>query len=211
MASLTRTKAILLVVAMLSLPASSVRAEDPAVPLQLQADLTAKLIEYAQAPSPQGLTTLRIGILVRNGSVESQHFGSEIKAIFGRMATIAGMAHEESVHHLVDARGLCRGGSAAPAVRRLCHARLAWRGARHRACPGGCADHLRRRDRHVRRERCDPGIRARLGTSPDGAEPSSGEEAGRRVSGAGDEVDAHRRVTRGANLKFPGATARCHH
>jgi hypothetical protein len=97
MASLTRTKAVLLVVAMLSLPASSVRAEDPAVPLQLQADLTAKLIEYAQAPSPQGLTTLRIGILVRNGSIESQHFGTEIKAIFGRMATIAGMAHEESV------------------------------------------------------------------------------------------------------------------
>ena len=61
MASLTRTKAILLVVATLSLPASSVQAEDPAVPLQLQADLTAKLIEYAQAPSPQGLATLRIG------------------------------------------------------------------------------------------------------------------------------------------------------
>jgi len=97
MASLTRTKTILLVVATLSLPASRARAEDPAVPLQLQADLTAKLIEYAQAPSPQGLTTLRIGILVRNGSVESQHFGSEIKAIFGRMATIAGTAHEESV------------------------------------------------------------------------------------------------------------------
>jgi hypothetical protein len=97
MASLTRTKAILLVVAILSLPASSVRAEDPAIPLQLQADLTAKLIEYAQAPSPQGLTTMRIGILVRNGSVESQHFGTEIKAIFGRMATIAGLAHEEVV------------------------------------------------------------------------------------------------------------------
>jgi hypothetical protein len=97
MASLTRTKAILLVVAILSLPASSVRAEDPAVPLQLQADLTAKLIEYAQAPSAQGLTTMRIGILVRSGSVESQHFGSEIKAIFGRMATIAGLAHEEVV------------------------------------------------------------------------------------------------------------------
>src|SRR5947208_2668847 len=97
MASLTRTKAILLVVAILSLPASSVRAEDPAVPLQLQADLTAKVIEYAQAPSAQGLTTMRIGILVRSGSVESQHFGTEIKAIFGRMATIAGIAHEEVV------------------------------------------------------------------------------------------------------------------
>ena len=27
---------------------------------------------------------MRIGILVRNGSVESQHFGSELKAAFGR-------------------------------------------------------------------------------------------------------------------------------
>jgi hypothetical protein len=40
---------------------------------------------------------MRIGILVRNGSVESQHFASELKATFGRMGTIAGLAHEEAV------------------------------------------------------------------------------------------------------------------
>jgi YfiR/HmsC-like len=93
---LTRSKAILVIAATLSMPASSARAEDPAIPLQLQAELTAKLIEYAQVPSAQGLSVMRIGILVRNGSVESQHFGSELKAAFGRMGTIAGLPHEEA-------------------------------------------------------------------------------------------------------------------
>jgi hypothetical protein len=95
--ALTRSKAILLLAAALTLPASSAFAEDPAIPLQLQADLTAKLIEYAQTPSAQGLSVMRIGILVRNGSVESQHFGSELKATFARMATIAGLPHEEAI------------------------------------------------------------------------------------------------------------------
>jgi hypothetical protein len=94
---LTRTKATLLVAAMLLTPVSSARAEDPAIPLQLQAELTAKLVEYAQSPSTQGLGVMRIGILVRSGSVESQHFGGELKAAFGRMATIAGLPHEEVV------------------------------------------------------------------------------------------------------------------
>lgn len=94
---LTRSKAILLVGVALLMPVSSAHAEDPSIPLQLQAELTAKLVEYAQSPSTQGLSVMRIGIVVRNGSVESQHFGSELKAAFGRMATIAGLAHEEVV------------------------------------------------------------------------------------------------------------------
>jgi hypothetical protein len=95
--SRTRTRAFLLVAGALSMPASSARAEDPAIPLQLQADLTAKLVEYAQAPSPQAVGVMRIGILVRNGSVESVHFGTELKATFARMPSIAGLAHEEVV------------------------------------------------------------------------------------------------------------------
>jgi hypothetical protein len=93
----SRAKAILLVAAAVSIPASSAWCEDPAIPLQLQVDLTAKLIEYAQAPSPQGLSVMRIGILVRNSSVESQHFAAELKASFGRMGQIAGLAHEEVI------------------------------------------------------------------------------------------------------------------
>jgi hypothetical protein len=93
----TRAKAVLLVAAFFSIPASSARCEDPAIPLQLQVDLTAKLIEYAQAPSPQGLSVLRIGILAKGTSVESLHFASELKASFGRIAQIAGLAHEEVI------------------------------------------------------------------------------------------------------------------
>jgi hypothetical protein len=95
--SRTRSKAILLIAVTLSLPVSSAYAEDPAIPLQLQADLTAKVLEYSQAPSPQGIGVMRIGILVKNASVESQHFGTELKAAFERMPTIAGLAHEEVV------------------------------------------------------------------------------------------------------------------
>jgi hypothetical protein len=95
--SLTRFTAILLIAAILSLPVSPAWAEDPAIPLQLQAELTAKLVEYAQTPSPQGVNVMRIGILVKSGNVESQHFGSELKATFGRMGSIAGLPHEEAV------------------------------------------------------------------------------------------------------------------
>jgi hypothetical protein len=95
--SLTRSKALLLIAVAVSWPVSSAIAEDPAIPLQLQAELTAKVVEYAQTPSSQGLGVMRIGILVRTGSVESQHFASELKATFGRMGTIAGLAHEEAV------------------------------------------------------------------------------------------------------------------
>src|SRR5215468_6857447 len=94
---LKRAKAILLVAASLSIPASSARCEDPSIPLQLQVDLTAKLIEYAQAPSPQGLSVVRIGILAKSSSVESLHFATELKASFGRIAQIAGLAHEEVI------------------------------------------------------------------------------------------------------------------
>ena len=95
--SLTRSKALLLIAVAVSWSVSSAIAEDPAIPLQLQAELTAKVVEYAQTPSSQGLGVMRIGILVRSGSVESQHFASELKATFGRMGTIAGLAHEEAV------------------------------------------------------------------------------------------------------------------
>ena len=90
-----RSKALLLVAAALLLLALPAKAEDPAVPVQLQVDLTAKLIEYAEAPSPQSCPVVRIGILTKSGSVESAHFAAELKSAFGRIAKIAGLPHEE--------------------------------------------------------------------------------------------------------------------
>jgi len=96
-ASTIRARAIPLMAVWLSLVTSPVRAEAPAVPLQLQVELTAKLIEYAQSPSPQGQSVIRIGIVVRGSSVESQHFGTELKSAFSRIGNIAGLPHEEFV------------------------------------------------------------------------------------------------------------------
>jgi len=95
--TIARALLLLLLAATLSLAELSANAEAPAVPLPLQVDLTVKLLEYAQAPSPQagagGL--MHIGILVKSGSVESQHAGTELKAALGRVARIAGVGHEE--------------------------------------------------------------------------------------------------------------------
>jgi len=95
--SFNRTKALLLTLSALLLTTSSARAEEPSVPLQLQVDLTAKVLEYSQNPAPQSAGVIRIGILVRSNSVESMHFGTELKASLGRVAKIAGQAHEESI------------------------------------------------------------------------------------------------------------------
>ena len=84
--------------AALTLPGAFAHAEAPAVPLQLQVDLTVKLLEYAEAPSPPpkgGL--MRIAIVVKKDSLESRHAGTELKVAFGRVATIAGVPHEETV------------------------------------------------------------------------------------------------------------------
>src|SRR4051794_30297632 len=92
-------RALLLVAAAISLAELSANAEAPAVPLRLQVDLTVKLLEYAQAPSPQAMAggLMHIGIVVNSASVESQHAGTELKAALGRVGQIAGVAHEEIV------------------------------------------------------------------------------------------------------------------
>src|SRR4051812_25249141 len=92
-------RALLLVAAALSLAELSANAEAPAVPLPLQVDLTVKLLEYAQVPSPQAVAggLMHIGIVVKSGSVESQHAGTELKAALGRVGKIAGVEHEEIV------------------------------------------------------------------------------------------------------------------
>jgi hypothetical protein len=91
------SKVFPLIAVALSIPMYSAHAEEPGVPLQLHVELTAKLIEYAQAPSPQVAGPMRIGIVVKSGSVESSHFGSELMAGLGRIAKIAGLSHEESL------------------------------------------------------------------------------------------------------------------
>jgi hypothetical protein len=74
-----------------------VQADDPSVPLQLQVDFTAKILEYVQDPPAVSLDRVRIGIVVNQGSAESTRAGAELKVAFGRLGTIGGRAHEQSI------------------------------------------------------------------------------------------------------------------
>jgi hypothetical protein len=71
-------------------------ADEPAVPLQLQVDLTVKVIEYAQQPAIRSADIVRVGVLVKASSAQSMRFGAELKAALDRIDTIAGLAHEQS-------------------------------------------------------------------------------------------------------------------
>ena len=67
------------------------------VPLQLQADLSAKVVEYAQDPPVRSVDVVRIGILVNAARPESTRAGTELRVAFDRMAAIGGRPHEQSI------------------------------------------------------------------------------------------------------------------
>lgn len=71
-------------------------ADEPAVPLQLQVDLTVKVIEYAQQPPIRAGNIVRVAILVKS-TAQSSHFGAELKAALDRVDTIAGLPHEQGL------------------------------------------------------------------------------------------------------------------
>jgi hypothetical protein len=68
-----------------------------AVPLQLQVDLSVKVLEYAQEPPPQAADVVRIGILTKTDSPESTRAATELKVAFDRAGTIAGRPHEQAI------------------------------------------------------------------------------------------------------------------
>jgi hypothetical protein len=72
----------------------SAAAEEPAVPLQLQVNLTVKVVAYAQEP-PDGI--LQIGILTKTRSAESLRFATELKAAFDRVDAVANRSHEQAI------------------------------------------------------------------------------------------------------------------
>ncbi len=77
--------------------ASLAAADGQAVPLQLQMELTVKVIEYAQRPSPASVEVVRIGILTMPGSAESMRFATQLKTALDRVDTVAGRPHEQSL------------------------------------------------------------------------------------------------------------------
>jgi hypothetical protein len=84
----------------------SVWADTPGVPLQLQVDLSNKVIEYVQEPALQGVDRIRIGIVVKSHSAESMRAGAELKAAFDRIVMSGGHPHEQSIVEWSNAAAL---------------------------------------------------------------------------------------------------------
>lgn len=98
-------RTLLLGCAVLAISLPSV-ADEPAVPLQLQAELTVKVIEYAQQPPIRSGDVVRLGILVKSSGAQSTHFGAELKAALDRIDTIAGLPHEQTLLQWSDSTRL---------------------------------------------------------------------------------------------------------
>jgi hypothetical protein len=101
----TRLKALLVVC--ISFAARNAKASDePGVPAQLQAELTAKVVEYVKEPHVGPADVIHIGILTKVGRADSMRFGSELKAALDRIQTVAGAPHEQSLLTWSNARAL---------------------------------------------------------------------------------------------------------
>ena len=81
-------------------------ADEPTVPLQLQVELSSKIIEYVQEPALLSLDRIRIGIVVKASSPESMRAGAELKAAFDRVTRVGGRPLEPSVIEWSSARAL---------------------------------------------------------------------------------------------------------
>ena len=76
---------------------SAAWADTPSVPLQLQVELSNKVIEYVQQPPMSSLDRIRIGVVVKTSSPESMRAGAELKAAFDRVVMAGGRPHEQSI------------------------------------------------------------------------------------------------------------------
>jgi len=85
---------------------SPVWADAPSVPLQLQVELSNKVLEYVQQPPMLSLDRVRIGIVVKASSPESMRSGAELKAAFDRIALAGGRPHEQLVVEWAGATAL---------------------------------------------------------------------------------------------------------
>lgn len=83
--SRSRAIAVTLVAGMILLLAPLAVAEEPSIPLDLQAQLSAKITEYVENPSLAGSGQLTIGVLVNARDADSMRAGVELRAAFARV------------------------------------------------------------------------------------------------------------------------------
>ena len=97
---------VLLLVGASAAVSVSARADEASVPLQLQVELTTKVIEYMQEPPLSSTDRVRIGIVVKPGRPESERAGAELKVAFDRMPATSGHTHEQAILDWSGAKSL---------------------------------------------------------------------------------------------------------
>jgi hypothetical protein len=81
-------------------------ADTSAVPLGLQAELTAKLAAHDKAMPGRAGSILKVAILTKKGNAESASTAAHLQAAFASLDAIAGLPHQEQVVAFVDAPSL---------------------------------------------------------------------------------------------------------
>lgn len=75
--------------------ASLVRAEEPSVPVRLQAGLLAKLAGYDRNMRARAGDRLQIATLIKAGDTDSVRVGNEMSYALGSFSEIAGLPHDD--------------------------------------------------------------------------------------------------------------------
>lgn len=81
-------------------------AETSAVPVGLQAELTAKLAAHDKGMPARAGAVLKIAILIKKGNAESASTAAHLQAAFAGLGAIAGLPHQEQVVDFTDAAAL---------------------------------------------------------------------------------------------------------
>ena len=74
---------------------SLARAEEPSVPVRLQASLLAKLAGYDRNMQSRAGDRVRVAILIKSGDTDSVRVGEEMSHALGQIPDIAGLPHDE--------------------------------------------------------------------------------------------------------------------
>ncbi len=81
-------------------------ADTSAVPIGLQAELTAKLAAHDKSMPARAGSLLKIALLTKSGNAESASTAMHLQAAFQGLGAIAGLQHQEQVVTFVDAADL---------------------------------------------------------------------------------------------------------
>jgi hypothetical protein len=83
--------------AILLLLASESSADEPSVPISLQAELTCKLVKFDRNFAVRAGDKAMVLIVFKKGGVDSERIAKQLKAAFETQSTLGGVAHEETL------------------------------------------------------------------------------------------------------------------